>query len=65
VEDFSPVIEAMEHVIEMVKFRQRRSVIALPHLGFRNHPDVNAVIKKAVDEAIVVVSSAGRSSVNI
>jgi len=58
---FSAVIEGMEHVINRVKFTQKRSVIALPFLVYGHHPEVNAVIKKAVDAGIVVVTGSGES----
>ena len=59
--DISAVIEAMEHVIDRIRFTQRRSVVALPFLGYGHHPDVNDVIRKAVKVGIVVVTGAGKS----
>ena len=57
--DFSAVTKTMEHVINRVRFTQRRSVVVLPHLGFDNHTDVSTVIKRALDDGIVVVTGAG------
>jgi len=59
--DFSAVIEGIDHVIDRVRFTQRRSVIALPFLGHGHHPDVDYVIRKAVKVGIVVVTGAGKS----
>ena len=59
--DFSAVTEGMEHVINRAKFTQKRSVVALPFLGYGNHSVINAVIKKAVDAGIVAVAGAGKS----
>ena len=53
--------EALDHVIQRTKndTENRRSIIVLPMVG-RNSPDFNSIVKRVVDNNIVVVTAAGK-----
>lgn len=55
------VEKAVQHVIETVKRTGRRSVLSIPLVGARSRY-FNSIVKDAVKENIVVVTSAGKQN---
>lgn len=54
------MLRAVQHVIKRVNITGRRSVLAIPLCG-RRSPILNNIVKKAVEENIVVVTAAGKN----
>ena len=55
----STVVEAVKHVIRMVKTTGRRSVLAAPLIGGKSQ-SLNDAVEEATKENITVVTSAGK-----
>ena len=55
----STVVEAVKHVIRMVKTTGRRSVLAVPLIGGKSQ-SLNDAVEEATKENITVVTSAGK-----